>query len=35
MIKNLEKYPIVTDPIYTREDLIKYERLIADHLGGG
>jgi pyruvate dehydrogenase E1 component alpha subunit len=35
MIKNLEKYPIVTEQIYTKEDLIKFERLIADHWEAG
>ena len=35
MIKNLEKYPVVTEQIYTKEDLIKFERLIADHWEAG
>jgi hypothetical protein len=35
MIKNIEKYPIVNDPIYTKEDLSKFERLIADHWEAG
>jgi hypothetical protein len=28
MIKNLDKYPIVSDAIYTKEDLSKFERLL-------
>ena len=32
MIKNLDKYPIVTDPIYTKDDLSKFERLIDKEL---
>ena len=35
MIKNLEKYPIVSDTRFTKEDLIKYERMIADHWEAG
>ena len=35
MIKNLEKYPVVAEQIYTKEDLIKFERLIADHWEAG
>jgi pyruvate dehydrogenase E1 component alpha subunit len=35
MIKNIEKYPIVSDPIYSKEDLSKFERLIADHWEAG
>jgi TPP-dependent pyruvate/acetoin dehydrogenase alpha subunit len=35
MIKNLEKYPIVKESQYTKDDLIKFERLIADHWEAG
>jgi pyruvate dehydrogenase E1 component alpha subunit len=46
MIKNLEQYPIVSDPKYTKQDLIDFERKMADfweegkvrgpiHLSGG
>jgi pyruvate dehydrogenase E1 component alpha subunit len=35
MIKNLEKYPVVSNPIYIKEDLSKFERLIADHWEAG
>lgn len=31
MIKNLDQYPIVTEPKYTKEDLINYERKMADY----
>lgn len=35
MIQNLERYPIVSDVRYTKDDLIKYERMIADHWEAG
>ena len=35
MIKNLEPYPIVRNLNYTKEDLIKFEKLIADHWEAG
>jgi pyruvate dehydrogenase E1 component alpha subunit len=46
MIKNLERYPIVSEPKYTKQDLIDFERKMADfwevgkvrgpiHLSGG
>lgn len=35
MIKNLEQYPIVKKSQYTTEDLIKFEKLIADHWESG
>ena len=35
MIKNLEKYPIVSDARFTKDDLVKYERMIADHWEAG
>lgn len=35
MIRNLEQYPIVKESQYTKEDLIKFERLIADHWESG
>ena len=31
MIKNLEQYPIVSKPIYTKEELSNFEKLIANH----
>jgi len=31
MIKNLEQYPIVANVRYTKDELIVYERMIADH----
>jgi TPP-dependent pyruvate/acetoin dehydrogenase alpha subunit len=35
MIKNLEKYPIVNNHNFTKEDLIGFERKIADHWEDG
>ena len=35
MIQNLEKYPIVKESQYTKDDLIKFERLIADQWESG
>ena len=35
MIQNLERYPIVSDVRYTKDDLTKYERMIADHWEAG
>lgn len=35
MIENLEKYPIVSEARFTKEELIKYERMIADHWEAG
>ena len=35
MIKNLEQYPIVKESEHTKEDLIKFERLMADHWEAG
>ena len=35
MIKNLEKYPIVSEARFTKDDLVKYERMIADHWEAG
>lgn len=35
MIKNLEYFEIVRDVDHTKEDLIKFERLIADHWEAG
>jgi pyruvate dehydrogenase E1 component alpha subunit len=35
MIKNLEKFPIVNDHNFTKEDLIGFERKIADCWEGG
>jgi pyruvate dehydrogenase E1 component alpha subunit len=35
MIKNLEKYPIVNNHNFTKEDLIGFEKKIADHWEDG
>ena len=35
MINYLKKYPIVKESQYTKDDLIKFERLIADHWEAG
>jgi len=35
MIKNLEKYPIVVNPRCEKEDLIKFEKTIADNWESG
>ena len=35
MIKNLEKYPIVSEQRFTKDELINYERMIADHWEAG
>lgn len=35
MIKNIEKFPFVKEPIITKEELISFERKIADHWEAG
>ena len=35
MIKNLDKYPIVTESKYTIDDFVKFEKLIANHWESG
>jgi hypothetical protein len=32
MIKNLEKYPVVSEARFTKDELVNYERMIADHI---
>lgn len=35
MVKNIEKYPVIRDVKQTKEDLISFENLIADHWENG
>jgi pyruvate dehydrogenase E1 component alpha subunit len=35
MIKNIEKYPIIKEPLWDKAGLVQFERMIADHWENG